>query len=131
MSKHVEEVVSKILPPVLWNAEPGEPLVFKRGDWTSQSGLLLLQLMRMPPLARLTRNMKVLLDIMSHGPVQYATRDGVTKAEYALMLESQQYEMPTRVAVYELLNIHERMEALDVFVEMYKKQKKRRREYEN
>jgi hypothetical protein len=110
--------------------ETVEPLVYRAKDWSNEVGLLLLHLMKMPPRARLSRNLKVLLDLVTRSEVRHITREGVTELEYALLLEAQTQDMATKVAVHDLLNIRERMEARDMFMAMFTEQERRRKNEE-
>jgi hypothetical protein len=101
---------------------------FKPAEWSAASGALLGQLLGMPSDARLARNLKVVLDLVLKGGTDLC--DAVTPQEYACLVEAQRHVVASKVAVHELLNMHERAEAVAIFKDMFIKQIQRRRRYD-
>lgn len=89
---------------------------------------LFATLCEIPPAARLTRNLKVVLTVLADAALAAVLTNGVTEAEKLALLDLEHLHAPPtiRAIAQGLLNIRERQQLADMLQEIYRNERTRR-----
>lgn len=89
---------------------------------------LFQQLCQMPPAARLSRNLKLVLSVLAKQAITDIMQEGLTEVERLALLDLEHLGAPSdlRAVAQGLLNINERAQLVAMTQEMYREERARR-----
>jgi hypothetical protein len=89
---------------------------------------LFVTLCDIPPAARLSRNLKVVLTVLAEQPLTSVLTNGLTETEKLALLDLEHLHAPPtiRAIAQGLLNVRERQQLADALQEMYRDERTRR-----